>query len=48
MARNRETATPLHVESIVFDAPIDPALFTEDKPRSAARSGRGGGNPERP
>lgn len=47
-ARNRETATPLHIESVVFDAPIDPSLFIEDKPRHATRSGRGVGNPERP
>lgn len=46
-ARNRETATPLHVESVVFDAPLDASLFTEDMPRGESRPGSAG-SPETP
>ncbi len=38
----RETATPFVIESVVLNAPIDAALFTEDRPKGG-RAGRAAG-----
>jgi hypothetical protein len=32
-SQNRETSTPFTIDTVVLDAPLDPALFEEDRPR---------------
>jgi hypothetical protein len=40
--QNRQTATPFVIVSVVVDAPLDAALFTEDQPKGG-RAGRAAG-----